>query len=152
LTKFVTLNGKRFLLVHATPRDPMDEFGAADVDFWLKRLEGIDVDFVCCGHTHQPYILQTGKATIINPGSVGLSRDGDPRASYAVITDNVIELRRIEYPVERTLETVRTSPLPDRAKEMLTEVYRTGRLVVHRNGNGNGYANGNGNGNGNGKH
>jgi putative phosphoesterase len=138
VAKYLTLDGKRFLLIHATPRDPMDEFAAADVDFWLKRLEGIDVDYLCCGHTHQPYILQTGKTTIINPGSIGLPRDGDPRASYAVITDNVIELRRIEYRVERTVAAVAASTLPERAKTMLAEVYRTGRLVTGRNGNGNG--------------
>jgi len=144
VTKCLTLNGKRYLLLHATPRDPMDEFAPPEVDFWLKRLEGVDVDFVCCGHTHQPYILQAGKITIINPGSVGLPRDGDPRASYAVITDNVIELRRIDYEVDRAVGQIQSSPLPDRAKTMLAEVYRTGRLVTGRNGNGNGNGNGKG--------
>ena len=46
ITKWLTLNGKRYLLVHASPRDPMDEFAPPDVDFWLRRLAGIDVDFV----------------------------------------------------------------------------------------------------------
>jgi hypothetical protein len=122
-------------MIHATPRDPMDEFGPADVDFWQKRLEGIDVDLVFCGHSHQAYILQIGKITVVNPGSVGLPRDGDPRASYAVIADGVIELRRVEYPVERSVETVLASSLPDKAKEMLAEVYRTGKLVNGKNGN-----------------
>jgi putative phosphoesterase len=142
LTKYLTLNGKRYLLIHATPRDPMDEFGPPDVDFWIRRLDGIDVDFVCCGHTHQPYILQTGKTTIINPGSVGLPRDGDPRASYAIIADNVIELRRVEYPIERAIESVEATTLPTKAKEMLAEVYRNGRLLSGRNGNENGNGNG----------
>jgi putative phosphoesterase len=136
LTKYVTLNGRRYLLVHASPRDPMDEFAPPDVDFWLRRLEGVDVDFVICGHTHQPYILQVGKTTVINPGSIGLPRDGDPRASYGVVTDNVIELRRVEYAVEEMVDSIRISPLADRAKEMLTEVYRTGRLLNGKNGNG----------------
>ena len=136
LTKFLTLHGKRYLLVHASPRDPMDEFAPADVDFWVRRLGGLDVDFVVCGHTHQPYILQAGKTTVINPGSIGLPRDGDPRASYAVITDNEIELKRVEYPVEQTVESIRLSSMADRAKEMLIEVYRTGRLLNGKNGNG----------------
>jgi len=136
MTKRLTLNGKRYLLVHATPRDPMDEFGPPDVDFWLRRLVGVEVDFVVCGHTHQPYILQVDNTTVINPGSIGLPRDGDPRAAYAVITDNVIELRRVEYPVEEMVESIRGSDLADRAKEMLVEVYRTGRLANGKNGNG----------------
>ena len=133
ITKYLTLDGKRYLLVHATPRDPMDEFGPPDVDFWLRRLEGIDVDFVLCGHTHQPYILQVGKTTIINPGSIGLPRDGDPRASYAIIDNNAIELRRVEYPIDRAIESIRATDLPDRAKEMLAEVYRTGKLANGKN-------------------
>ena len=138
LTKYLTLDGKRFLILHATPRDPMDEFAPPNVDFWSKRLEGIDVDFVCCGHTHHPYILQVGRTTIVNPGSVGLPRDGDPRASYAVVVDNAIELRRAEYPIERTVEIMRAAPLPDKAKELLEEVHRTGRLAQPKNGNGTG--------------
>lgn len=138
LTKYATLNGQRCLLVHATPRDPMDEYAPADVDFWRWRLEGLSVDWVICGHTHQPYILQVGAVTVINPGSVGLPRDGDPRAAYAVVTDSVIELRRVEYPVERAVAAARAADLPDRARHMLTEVYRTGKLLGARNGNGNG--------------
>lgn len=134
LTKYLTLNGKRFLVIHATPRDPMDEYGPAEVDFWKRRLEGIDVDYVVCGHTHQPYILKVGNTTVVNPGSVGLPRDGDPRASYAIVEDNAIELKRIEYPVERAVDVVAASELPQKAKDMLVEVYRTGRLVNGKNG------------------
>jgi putative phosphoesterase len=134
LTKYLTLGGSRFLLVHATPRDPMDEFAQPDADFWQKRLDGIDVDYVLCGHTHTPYVLQVGKVTVVNPGSVGLPRDGDPRASYAVITDTEIEIRRTSYPVERAVAAVEATSLPDRAKQMLAEVYRTGRLVNGKNG------------------
>ena len=134
ITKYLTLDSKRYLLVHATPRDPMDEFGPPDVDFWSRRLEGINVDYVLCGHTHQPYILQVGMTTIINPGSIGLPRDGDPRASFAIIDNNAIELRRVQYPIDRSIESIRATDLPDRAKEMLAEVYRTGRLVNGKNG------------------
>jgi putative phosphoesterase len=129
LSKGVTLDDKRFLLVHATPRDPMDEFAPPEVDFWLRRLDGLNYDYVVCGHTHQPYILHVGKTIVINPGSVGLPRDGDPRAAYGVITDGVIELRRVEYAVEETLSVLHASALPEKAKELLTETYRHGRLL-----------------------
>lgn len=128
-SRIVNLDGKKYLLVHATPRDPMDEYAPADPDFWAPRLAGLAVDYVCVGHTHQPYTLRVNGITVINPGSVGLSRDGDPRASYAIVEDDSIELKRIEYPVERTVQAVLTSGLNPTAKEMLTEIYRGGAFL-----------------------
>ena len=40
-----------------------------------------------------------GNKLVINAGSVGQPRDGDPRASYAVIEDHRVELKRAEYDV-----------------------------------------------------
>src|SRR4051812_6559307 len=90
---WLTIGDKRFLLVHATPRDPMDEFAPPDPEAWKRRLQDIDADYVCVGHSHVQYTLQVGKTTVINPGSVGLPRDGDPRPAYAIITDNGPELK-----------------------------------------------------------
>jgi putative phosphoesterase len=129
VSKWVTLDNTRFLLVHATPRDPLDEYAIADVDFWARRLENVDAQVVCVGHTHFPYVLEVGEKLVINPGSVGQPRDGDPRASYAVIDDQRVELKRIEYPVEETVRTVLESPLPEPAKALLAEVFRTGALA-----------------------
>ncbi|MCX7701840.1 MAG: metallophosphatase family protein [Gemmataceae bacterium] len=128
LTRFLTLGGKRFLLVHATPRDPLDEYAAADVDFWKRRIAGLGVDVVCVGHTHQPYVLQVEGTTIINPGSVGLPRDGDPRLSYAVWEDGRVTLHRAEYDVEQAVRRIQEADLPDQAKEMLACVLRHGSL------------------------
>jgi putative phosphoesterase len=128
LTRTVTLNGTRFLLVHATPRDPLDEYALADVDFWGRRLQGVEADVVCVGHTHHPYVLEVGDKLVINPGSVGQPRDGDPRASYAVIEDRRVELKRVAYAVEDTVRTVQESTLPEPAKALLTEVLRTGSM------------------------
>ena len=134
---WLTLNGKRFLLVHGTPRDPLDEFASPDVEAWQRRLEHVDADYVCVGHTHVQYTLQVGEKMVINPGSVGLPRDGDPRAAYALITDDGPVLKRVEYPVDEAVAKVESSDLPDHAKQLLTEVLRTGRLE-RKNGNGNG--------------
>ncbi len=125
----LTLDGKRFLLVHATPRDPMDEYAPADPAFWAPRLAGLPVDYVCVGHTHQPYTLTVNGITVINPGSVGLSRDGNPRASYGVIDGNQTELKRIEYPVEQTVREVMASNLDPTAKQMLADIYRGGAYL-----------------------
>ncbi len=126
VTCMTTLENTRFLLVHATPRDPLDEFAPPDVEFWSRRLADVDADVVCVGHTHQPYVLEVGDKLVINPGSVGLPRDGDPRASYAVIEDYKVDLKRVEYPVEDAAAIVRASALPDAAKDMLVEIVRTG--------------------------
>ena len=129
VSRRVTLESTRFLLVHATPRDPLDEYANADVDLWKRRLENVDADVICVGHTHMPYVLEVGNKLVINPGSVGQPRDGDPRASYAIIENQRVELKRIEYPVEDTVKTVLESTLPEPAKALLAEVFRTGGLA-----------------------
>jgi len=121
--------------VHATPRDPLDEYAPPEVDFWARRLQNVEADVICVGHTHQPYVLEVGDKLVINPGSVGLPRDGDPRACYAIIEDNRVDLRRAEYPIDETLAPIASSSLPDDAKQQLSEVLRTGTLTndVHKN-------------------
>jgi putative phosphoesterase len=144
-SKMLTLDGKRFLLVHATPRDPMDEYAAADPAFWAPRLAGLAVDYVCVGHTHQPYVLQVGDTTVINPGSVGLPRDGNPKAAYAVYEDGEVTLHRVDYPVEDTLRALQASDLQPTAKQMLGDIYRGGAFLGRWVKNGQaGLKNGNG--------
>jgi putative phosphoesterase len=126
VTRMLTLDDQRFLLVHATPRDPLDEWATADADFWARRLEGVDADVVCVGHTHQAYVLEVGNRLVINPGSIGLPRDGDPRAAYAMLENHEVELKRVEYPVEETVRTIQESTLSDLDKQLLAEVFRTG--------------------------
>jgi putative phosphoesterase len=130
-SRMVNIEGKRFLLVHATPRDPMDEYAPPDPAFWAPRLAGLDVDYVCVGHTHQPYTLEVGKTTVINPGSVGLPRDGDPRAGYAVLTVEEsgpvqVELKRIEYPTDQTVRALLATRIDPAAKQTLAELYQGG--------------------------
>lgn len=128
VTQRVTIGDVRFLLVHATPRDPLDEYLLRDEAAWARRLETVDADVVCVGHSHMQFKLRVGDKTVLNPGSVGLPRDGDPRAAYAVIEDGRIELKRVPYPIEETVAAFESSPWPDRAKSMLTHVLRNGRL------------------------
>lgn len=128
VTKMVTLDQKQFFLVHATPRDPMDEYAPAEVDFWQRRLQYVEADVVCVGHTHQPYVLEVGNKLVINPGSVGQPRDGDPRASYAILEGFSVELKRVEYPIEETVENLMGCNLPEEARDQLIEVLRNGKL------------------------
>jgi diadenosine tetraphosphatase ApaH/serine/threonine PP2A family protein phosphatase len=52
---------------------------------------------------------------LINPGSVGQPRDGDPRAAYAIFDPekNYVALRRTKYPVEQTVEAICGAGLPE---------------------------------------
>ncbi len=128
VTQRAILGGRRFLLVHATPRDPMDEYLMRDPIVWAKRLQNVDADVVCVGHSHIQFNLQLDGVVVVNPGSVGQPRDGDPRAAYAVIEDQKIELKRVAYPIEETVARVEASPLPERAKQLLAYSFRNGRL------------------------
>lgn len=130
----LTLGGRRFLLVHATPRDPLDEYVPAEPAKWAPLVAGLNVDYVCVGHTHVQFLLEAGGTKVLNPGSVGLQRDGVPLARYAVIEDDEVHLKQIEYPVERTVRELMDTAFDDKAKQMLAEVYRTGRYVHPTNG------------------
>jgi predicted phosphodiesterase len=138
LTRMLSLDNTRYFLAHASPRDPLDEYAPPDADFWARRLQNVDADVICVGHTHHPYVLEVGDKLVINPGSVGQPRDSDPRAAYAVIEDYRVELKRVEYPVEQTVAVIQASGLPDAAKDMLADVLRTGASHVNGKAGNNG--------------
>ena len=126
VTRKVALDDKRFYLVHATPRDPFDEYLRDDKAAWQARLNGINADFILVGHTHIPFTLQLDGPMVINPGSVGQPRDGDPNASYAIIENGKVELRRVKYDIDATLKHMRESGLDSDTLEFAESVLRTG--------------------------
>ena len=122
----MSVGDKTFFLVHGTPRDPMDEYLGQQGAAWAARLEFVDADYVLVGHTHIPYVLEVGKTTVVNPGSVGQPRDGDPRAAYAVIEDGKVELRRVGYDVDAAVEHLRQSGLRGDVLAVAESALRTG--------------------------
>jgi diadenosine tetraphosphatase ApaH/serine/threonine PP2A family protein phosphatase len=60
-------------------------------------------------------ILRDGFKYLLNPGSVGQPRDGDPRAAYAIVdTDRrSVELYRLEYPIDQTQAKILDAGLPE---------------------------------------
>ncbi len=128
VTQYLTIGDHSFLLVHATPRDPMDEYLANVKDDWEQRLEHVNVDFVCVGHTHMPMDLQLKSTRVINPGSVGQPRDGDARAAYAVIEDGQVEFRRVDYDIDRTIHHMEESGIDE-------DVIRQARMILRSGGN-----------------
>jgi predicted phosphodiesterase len=122
----VNVEDKSFFLVHGTPRDPMDEYLGGDRTAWLSRLEYVESDYVLVGHTHVPFKLELGKTTVLNPGSVGQPRDGDPRAAYAVIDNGNIDFRRVEYDIDAAIGHLKASGVKGEALSVAELALRTG--------------------------
>lgn len=119
-------------LYHASPRDPVWEY----VLSITQAGECLDVQQqrVCLiGHSHVAcYFTRNGGETIgeqahdgaalemaqgewlVNPGSVGQPRDGDPRASYLMLDTNTWEasFRRVEYPIDEAARAIIDAGLP----------------------------------------
>ena len=71
-------------------------------------------DLLILGHTHMPYVKDFGSMMAINPGSVGQPRDGDSRASFAVLdTDRrSCTVRRVGYDIGGASEAILAAGLP----------------------------------------
>ncbi len=113
---------KHFRMAHATPQGDLFEY--LPMDQWGDRVQGLDADFVLLGHTHIQGMHTFGKTTVVNPGSVGLARDGGGVACYAVFADGDMRLKHIPYNVELTIDLLRRAPLPGQVIEGLAAVLR----------------------------
>jgi putative phosphoesterase len=118
---------KRCVACHAAPSDPLFRYlRTAEKDLADEVRVAGSPDFLFCGHTHWPLLKRIGSTTIVNPGSVGQPKDGDTRAPYAVWEDGKIELRRVAYPIEATVQAYARTPLASSDVESLIAVLRTG--------------------------
>ena len=120
--------GSRFHLVHATPRDPLYEYlsGDAAESEWRAALGDLadKEEWLFLGHTHKPFRRRVGRLTIVNPGSLGMPVDGDPRACYAVWQNGDVQLKRILYDIERAVGRLRVSGLPEEVATKMSNVLR----------------------------
>jgi predicted phosphodiesterase len=124
-----------FTLVHGSPREPIWEYiiypSTAQLNFQF-----FDTQLCFVGHTHAPAIFHEETSTrrfeisiptpstpiridderlIINPGSVGQPRDGDPKAAYMVLDpeSKTVEYRRVAYDVASTQRLMMDKGLPE---------------------------------------
>lgn len=129
-TASLRAGGQTVFAVHASPRDHLYRYTltpqAPEKDI-RREIAGLRADYILLGHTHLPMIRRLGKRTVVNPGSVGQPRDGDPRASYAVIEDSDVVLKRVTYDVERTVRDLRTLVIPADITDALASILRVGR-------------------------
>jgi predicted phosphodiesterase len=129
--------------VHGSLRNPLMEycFGDRHTMWDPAQLEALfpRVLWICfAGHTHFPVVirdnrtcwyptgaesvcsLKRGRKYIINAGSVGQPRDGDPRACYAVFEGDAVRYVRVAYDVELTRRKILSMPaLADRLGDRL---------------------------------
>jgi putative phosphoesterase len=80
-----------------------------------------DEDVLVLGHTHQQHHEQYDAGIVMNPGSVGQPRDGDPRAAYAVLDLDAMTVteHRVSYDIERVQQAVDAAGLPAHIGERL---------------------------------
>ncbi|MEO8251772.1 MAG: metallophosphoesterase family protein [Chloroflexota bacterium] len=118
--------------VHGSPREPIWEY-ITDVDIAAANLDAFETRHCLFGHTHLPLIYRLdgdrmnvvtatpskaitldARRALINPGSVGQPRDGNPHASYLVLdTDaGLAEFRRVPYQIALTQRLMHEVGLP----------------------------------------
>ncbi len=133
-----------YTLAHGSPGQPIEEY-LLDPLAAAQNFGNFETRVCLVGHTHwpvaffqaegfehlciqiapqwnEPIALNSGR-WIINPGSVGQPRDGDPSACYALldIETGEWEYRRVAYPVEETQRRMREARLPARLIERLSQ-------------------------------
>jgi len=104
--------GFRIAMHHGAPFD--EDYYVYPEEANEKLLDYDNADILILGHTHVPFVKVFGKRMIINPGSVGQPRDGDPRAAYAILDlkKRRYEIRRVDYPIEEVYDKIVEENLP----------------------------------------
>jgi diadenosine tetraphosphatase ApaH/serine/threonine PP2A family protein phosphatase len=128
-----------FTLAHGSPRDPIWEY-LFSIPAARINLAAFETSYCLVGHTHHQLTFRDdqgrvelvpassgtrltldGRRCILNPGSVGQPRDGDPRAGAMIIDteSGVVEWLRFDYDIPRTQAAMRALPLPRRLADRL---------------------------------
>jgi diadenosine tetraphosphatase ApaH/serine/threonine PP2A family protein phosphatase len=128
-----TAREAEFSLAHGSLHDPVWHYLYSPLDATL-HFQHQSTAYGLVGHTHVPqvffdtpsvpsqHLLTDGETLVfaarrcvINPGSVGQPRDGDPRAAYALLDTEALSLdfHRVDYEVATTQAKIRASGLPE---------------------------------------
>jgi len=120
------------LVTHASPGSQTAGFDKdLDASVTLERLSRTDARIICCGHTHLPEVRDFGWKQIVNDGSAGYVFDGEPTASWALVTLDgetvTAEIRRTEFDALAVANAISARGLPGDVYRAAT--VRTGKLV-----------------------
>lgn len=110
-------------ICHATPKNDDEHVWPDAGDEQLESLvTGIPQRTFAFGHLHYPYIRAWRDRLFVNVSSVGLPKDGDSRAHYAILTQRgggwSVRSRRVPFDVARVERQIRKSGMPDAAKRI----------------------------------
>jgi len=126
----------RILLVHGSPASRKEGLGIDTPGKYLREMiSAAKANILCCGHSHQPFYRVEKNGIVLNPGSVGAQRDGDPRASYALLsldprmmiedTDSEYEINcqhfRVDYDLQEVVDEIRRRSLPEAFAQMIMQ-------------------------------
>jgi putative phosphoesterase len=108
--------GKRTFLSHKSPSQDDKQIGPETPDESLREIAHlIDADVIIFGHSHLPFSRQVDGAWFINPGGTGRQDDGDPRACFAILQTNPLEVDhyRVAYDNSIAAAAIRKNGLPE---------------------------------------
>jgi diadenosine tetraphosphatase ApaH/serine/threonine PP2A family protein phosphatase len=117
-------------LVHASPEAPEQWHYLIYPDDVARAMDFFDENICMVGHSHYPFLAECREGSppafmgkkaefrrdaryVLNAGSVGQPRDGDPRACYLLMDEESVETVRVDYPFERTQEKMYRAGLPE---------------------------------------
>ena len=93
-----SLEREGVLYCHGSPISDVRSFMPEPAEEDAELLAGVKARRLVFGHTHLAFVRQAGGIELVNPGSVGMPFDGDPRAAYALVgEDGRVEERRVAY-------------------------------------------------------
>lgn len=117
----IELDGVRVSMYHGAPFD--DDYYLFEDEADESLLAMANCDLLVLGHTHVPFIRRHPGGIILNPGSVGQPRDGDPDPSYAIY--DTVRRRamylRVPYDVTEVVERTLRAGLPRSLAERLRQ-------------------------------
>jgi predicted phosphodiesterase len=138
MTIAVGLDRAGLLVSHATPKRDDEHIWPDADDAQLEAIvDGVVQQTLAFGHLHVPYVRQWRDRTFVNVASAGLPKDGDPRAHYAILTQQSggwsVRSRRVAFDVDRVEKQLRKSGMPgvDERIEVLRK-HRYKQLPEHR--------------------
>lgn len=104
---------------HGSPDDRLWEYvdPTTHSDLFGHYLAKLGVQIIGLGHTHVPYFWEEKGRVVFNPGSVGQPRDGNPKASFGVLSveeqEVSVEIRRVQYDIQKTASKIIEAGLPE---------------------------------------
>jgi len=110
---------KSFFLSHASPLGDISKY--LNNDELEKEVKLLSHEFILLGHTHIQYIKFLQDSLVLNPGSVGLSREIS-KACYAIYENDDFIIKAVDYDVQTTINDLMKSPIPLNCKEGLKKV------------------------------